>query len=759
MSLNNFGGYIDEVQIDNTARSSDWVRAQYLSESNNFINVKFTQYGAIANALGSFTNNTGSLKNNLVAYYKFDEGFGTTANNSGTAGSSHVGTIANATWTNIGKQGKAIIYNGTTSYTQLGTTDLDTYFEALDNWSISTWVNISGWANEGAIFSNRYADTEILRIYTTGTTGQIGLQSRDSGNSIINQTISGLTANTWYQITVSRTYNGTIDSYLNGVLKSSSADTRTGDFVSEAGSHEYFVGRTVTSADWVTWKYFTGMIDEVKIYNTALTAAEIKQDYNKKSAISFGSLSDTSSLSGGSVASNSASAQYCTPGAQDSCLPPITQWNFEEGSGTALNDTSGNTSAGTWSGTGNHWSAGKLGKAGLFNGSDDFVDLGTYTNLNGATAFTISFWLYKEEDGNFPTYDGVFGIGTGAQRTPWIYGNSGLQTLQAQFETTTGGIGDCNASTSTIPANSWSHISLRWTGTECQFFVNGIAIGTADSTTGTVLADTDGTNYLGRILGYDYWNGAIDNMKIYTYARTPSQIAWDYNQGKPNVHYKFDECSGTTLNDSSGNAKHATISIGVTGANASAGTCTTSGAWFDGATGKFNSSLDFDGTDDQASLAEPTGSYVFEQDFTAAIWAKTSGTSGTLFQKATSTGGTIFGLTNVGGNIYFSRYDGEFAPNAISTSLINTNNWVHIVGTKKDSILTLYINGKVESVITDDITGGGSGTNFTTYIGNSSAGTSFFTGLLDDASIYNYALTPSQIKTLYNNSSAIRFGP
>lgn len=748
LAKNNWTGYLDETQLDTTARSSDWVKAQYLSESDTFINQGTTELRYAAN-LGIFTNNTGAIKNNLVAYYKFDEGYGTVTKNSGSAGSSHSGTISNATWTKEGKYDHALVYNGTSSYTQLGTTDLDPYFAALDNWSISTWVNISGWANEGAVFSNRYADTEILRLYTNGTTGQLSLQTRDSGNTSTNQSVSGLTANTWYHITISRTYNGTLDIYVNGVLKSSTADARTGDFVSEAGSHEYFVGRTVTSADWVTWKYFTGRIDEVKIYSTALTADEIKQDFNKKSAISFGSLSDTSGLSGGSVASNSASAQYCVPGSSDSCLSPIAEWKMEEGSGTTTNDTSGNGYTATFQSTPT-WSVGKFGSGITTDGSDYLsTNLDIYDLYTGG-GFTVEAWTYDTAPSTYDTvlssfkstpYEGFFlrrDTG-GALMTCDIVNAGGFNTISASTE-----------------QNVWNHWSCTYSSGSLKLYKNGVlkSEDTSASMSDPLNKLIIGANYVGS----ENWNGKLDEVKVYPYARTAAQIAWDYNQGKPNYHYKFDDCTGSSLKDSSGNGKTATITIGASGSNTSAGTCTTSGAWFDGATGKFNSSLDFDGTDDQASLAEPTGSFVYEQDFTVSIWAKTSGTSGTLIQKATNGGGTIFGLTNVSGNIYFSRYDGEFAPNAVSTSLINTNNWVHIVGTKKDSTLTLYINGVPETVITDDITGGGSGTNFTTYIGNSSSGTSYFTGLLDDARVYNYALTPTQIKVLYNENSAIRFG-
>jgi hypothetical protein len=759
LGLNNWTGYIDEVQIDSTARSSDWVKAQYLNESNNFITANSSQ-SRFGTNLSIFTNNSIASKANLVVHYKFNEGNGTTTKNSGSAGTTHSATISNATWTSEGKFDHALVYNGTSSYTQLGTTDLDTYFEALDNWSISTWVNINAWTNEGAVFSNRYADTEIVRLYTNGTTGQLLLQTRDSGNTATNQTVTGLTANTWYHVVINRTYNSTLDIYINGVLKSTTADTRTGDFISEAGSHEYFVGRTIAAADWVTWKYFTGKIDEVKIYNDALTADEIKLDFNKGSSIQLGSFSDTSLLTGGSVASNSASAIFCVPGGADSCNAPIGEWKFEESSwvndcatATAM-DTSGNgnnlTSCPNGTGQSNP-EVGKYGKAPSLDGVNDYFESSS-TQLGLSGAITMEAWVK-------PTATSVnddYFINRTSSNAGYAFGWASAMLPKIRIGNGTS-YSDVSGTT-VLAVGTWYHLTATIDGSgNANIYVNGKL--DTSSTTGILATVTQDFRIGTRTLGSNEIAAVVDEVKIFNYARTPSQVAWDFNQGKPIVHYKFDDCTGTSLNDSSGNAKHATITIGGTGSNTTTGTCTTSGAWFDGADGKFNSSLDFDGTDDQAISDEPTGSYVFEQDFTASIWIKTTASAGTILHKATASGGSIFMLDNSAGIIRFSRYDGEFSPSAYSTTVTNTGTWTHILATKKDSILTLYINAKPESVITDDITGGGSGTDFTTYISNSSAGVHYFTGQLDDARVYNYALTPAQIKMVYNEGSAVRFGP
>src|SRR5690606_26203607 len=102
-------------------------------------------------------------------------------------------------------------------------------------------------------------------------------------------------------------------------------------------------------------------------------------------------------------------------------------------------------------------------------------------------------------------------------------------------------------------------------------------------------------------------DGQIDHVKIYDYARTPAQIAYDYNRGKPLAHWRFDECEGAVAHDSSGNEHHGTINIGATGTQSTAGTCQTSGAWANGKDGKFSGSLNFDGEDD----------WVFDSNF---VW-------------------------------------------------------------------------------------------------------------------------------------------
>jgi len=61
-----------------------------------------------------------------------------------------------------------------------------------------------------------------------------------------------------------------------------------------------------------------------------------------------------------------------------------------------------------------------------------------------------------------------------------------------------------------------------------------------------------------------YFPGKIDHVRIYDYARTPAQIAWDYNRGAPVGWWKFDKGEGLTAYDSSGNENNGTLQTSMT---------------------------------------------------------------------------------------------------------------------------------------------------------------------------------------------------
>ena len=252
-----------------------------------------------------------------------------------------------------------------------------------------------------------------------------------------------------------------------------------------------------------------------------------------------------------------------------------------------------------------------------------------------------------------------------------------------------------------------------------------------------------------------YWNGSIDNVRIYDYARTPAQIAWDYNRGAPIGHWKFDECQGTTAHDASGNDNHGTINIGGSGSQTSAGTCTSGNsahAWNNGREGRINSAMSFDGVDDLVNIN--TTKIAIGNDMTISSWIKTTNASQRpiLSNRYTGGGRLYYGISSGKGFIY---YNSASPPNLTTIANINDNTWQHFVFVRSGTTSTLYVNGVLDNSTTQT---GYVSHNSDITIGFDTPNNQYYPGLIDDVRIYNYALTPLQIKTLYNDGAAIKFG-
>ncbi len=96
-----------------------------------------------------------------------------------------------------------------------------------------------------------------------------------------------------------------------------------------------------------------------------------------------------------------------------------------------------------------------------------------------------------------------------------------------------------------------------------------------------------------------------------------------------------------------------------------------------------------------------------------------------------------------------------YGTNAISTTSVTDGRWHHLVGTLDGTTSKIYVNGVLEDAQSPTL-------NTYTYtgarIGRNVSTPYWFNGLIDEVRIYNYALTDEQIKLLYNDGAAIKFG-
>jgi Concanavalin A-like lectin/glucanases superfamily/Bacterial Ig domain/Abnormal spindle-like microcephaly-assoc'd, ASPM-SPD-2-Hydin len=203
----------------------------------------------------------------LVAAYGFAEGAGPTVADS--SGNGNAGTISGATWTTQGKFGSALVFGGTTAVVTVPdaaslrlTTGMTLEAWVYPTWALTNWSTVVMKEQPGALVYTLYAGSPANRpnVYLNTATDASG--ERGSTGP------SALPLNTWSHL--AGTYDGaTLRLYLNGVLVASQAVT--GAMVSSTGALRI-------GGNGVWGEYFGGRIDEVRIYNRALSAAEIQRD-------------------------------------------------------------------------------------------------------------------------------------------------------------------------------------------------------------------------------------------------------------------------------------------------------------------------------------------------------------------------------------------------------------------------------------------------------------------------------------------------
>ncbi len=213
----------------------------------------------------TFTITTGGgTPQGLVAAYSMNIGSGTAV--ADTSGNNNNGTVANGTWA-AGQFGNALVFNGTSTLVSVpDTASLDlTTGVTMEAWVYPT-VQPTGWR---AIIVKEQPGNVLYYLHAGSSSANspaTGVFVGGAERSLVGGT--RLAANTWVHL--ASTYDGANQRlYINGVQVSTRAQTGA---ISTSTSPLRIGGNSVFG------EYFTGRIDEVRIYNRALTAAEIQTD-------------------------------------------------------------------------------------------------------------------------------------------------------------------------------------------------------------------------------------------------------------------------------------------------------------------------------------------------------------------------------------------------------------------------------------------------------------------------------------------------
>jgi len=663
------------------------------------------------------TSNPHTWTNGLVGYWSFDGQYTTSTDGTkDVSGNGNYGQFKNGVKPIAGIVGQALSFDGVNDYVDCGT---GASLNITGDITMEAWVKFNTLSGIQNIAGNSRSDNYGSRLIWNGSS--FDYSTYQAGDSQLTRAVYTPVIGTWYHIVVTR--SGTsAEIYLNGI-----------DITSTLASHIDPASSLVSFKIGVysyspTTQFFNGLIDEVRIYSRALSADEVKQHYDQTKR-NF-------------VINN------------PSGTPPVAWWKMDEPTGAQVRDYSVNGNNGTPSGTAS--TDGKIGKALNFDGVDDYVDCGNSSIFGGMTALTMEAWIKP----NSLHTGRIFERGASGTENRILLQTVSDGTLSLTINDT-----DSITGGSYTPGN-WYHLVATWIGGGGvkALYVNGINVASGISTQASVTAGSITTN-IGQSPWYalQKYDGLIDDVRIYNYARTAEQIAADYRAGSyrtivassvPSTwwtdglvgYWNFDGPNTTSTNgtrDTSGQNNWGAFNGGVKPT-----------------AGIVGQALSFDGVDDYVNIANESN-FDFEKtdSFTMDTWIKFQSnvaSAGTIFGKVT--GGTGYFAATYLGKVYMQFYDsgGYYSRNSLNQSL-NNNQWHHIAfvynGSGDANGVTVYIDGAgntgtietsgaVSSILNDN----------NPRIGERGTDSTYFNGLIDEVRIYNRALSADEVMTHYQQT-------
>jgi hypothetical protein len=515
----------------------------------------------------------GAASTGLVASYAFDEGSGAQAGDS--SGNSQNGSVSGATWV-AGRYGGALSFDGVNDSVSLPA--LGTFYKSgftLEAWvqkqgpkvdvaAIGSWAG--GSANGGPMV---WVHHQVGRYHLTLT--RTASNYLDSGQAP--------TVGTWQHLAA--TFDGTTARfYVNGVETANRAFTgNVGD------ANVWRIGAYGPTAGG----FFDGIIDEVRIYNRAITAAEVQSDMNTAvgppdvsppsapTSFAAGTATDTSiatswtasdddrgvayynvyrgSTKVGSPTStsftftglicgtqytfgveavdggNNVSGRTTVTASTLACgapAPPgglVAAYGFDEGTGTSTADRSGNGNTATI--VGPSWTVGRFGEALSFDGVNDTVNLPALGTFYD-TRFTLSAWVKKS---GTKTDSAIVGSWVGGAQNggPMLWVHNSVNRYHLTLNRTASTYLDSGRTPTT---GQWQYVAATWDGTTARFYVDGV------ETANRAYTGNVGDSNTWRVGAYGpgpigFFDGAIDEVRIYSRALSAAEVQTDMNAPVP----------------------------------------------------------------------------------------------------------------------------------------------------------------------------------------------------------------------------------
>jgi len=688
------------VWIDDLASAGDYMTTNTGSTIGSSTGKRFFQYKSIISssdedATANLTDVTFDYKTDAPSlFWKFDENYGSNAYDHSLNALN--GTITNATWagSDLCLSRSCLEFDGASDYVTEADNDDYLDFAAADDFTIEGWFRHPAIATTDDVILAKYEGTGGDGGYRIdmASDGDIAFKITDE-NALPEDTATSTTAD--YDDDrwhhFAAVKNGTTSILLYVDGIEVGSDSTLATTGTLANDDALYVGIDGDGAG----EEWDGFLDEIKIFGHARSAAQIKADFLVHAGV------------------KGASAGF---GPDDRFLSDglVGYWKLDEQSGTAA-DSSGNVNTLTNNGTTTYTWA-KFG-----NGSEHVPAssqyLSTVTAVNGVK--TVSFWVNPDNTTNY--YIDLDG--------------------SAYIDSTTG----------TIAATGF---------TDATIYVNGVETSTIAADVWslvTVVTDTavNATAFnIGKI-STNYFDGTMDEVRLYSKAFTPREVERLYGWTAPPVGYwPMDEGSGTTTTyDKSGLGNDGTL------------TSMTEDSW---TTGKFGGALAFDGSADYYSIVDGTFENTI-QSFTWTGWVYFDNLDGV-------TAADVVLFSSLAGDAnypraYVDRDDGDMTLQLRTGGVTQTvvtpgswavtnNNWHYITFTFEaaTNFTNVYVDGNLSVTKTWSAGTLDKGTT-DMIIGFNANKAEYHSGKMDEVKLYNYVRSPGQVVEDMNGGNPIGGSP
>ncbi len=589
-----------------------------------------------------------------------------------------------------GVQGQAVQFTALGQRIDASTTDI-----SRGSFSAMLWMKTP---NAGVRFLNSGYGTIVLGL---NTSGQVQAAMHMGNSTAIADSTAAVNDNLWHHLAMTyaeSTGTGTLSLYVDGYLVESVA---TG--LRSPGRAGVIIGND-----------YLGGLDEVAVYNKALTAAEI-QDAVLKSKAGLDAHLDEPANTMTFVDASGQNTGSCLSGQCPKMEVP------------GMNRT-----------------------AAEFDGVNDFIQYPHTASLDfpASQDFSVVLWVKPGAQ-----VDTTF-IKTGEDALPFP-----LLTFNIPFQISyVGSTHSIQAKrqdrllhTATISANvaindgQFHHVAYVKQGGTLSLYIDGVEQGSTPDTAFGVTSDTYPL-YIGRGGLYDrYFGGRIDGVRVYRRALSQVEIQQLQVSDLVPLNLHFEDPPGTyQFQDANGQPPASCPS--------SLADCPTSGV-----PGRWNLAAEFNGSFDYLD-AGAAPSVIGTNPLSLAAWVRTTAATYQVIVNQRSVtvpyGEYMFGLRPQG-KVYWSIYGDSATPgfNLISAKAVNDGKWHHVAAVRDvNGSAYIYIDGVLDaSLLNTDVTKIVPLMENYVYIGaDIQSHTQYFDGLIDELQIWRSPLSATQIGELMN---------